>query len=134
MTVRRVGVEEELLLVDPGTGQPQAVAGTVLRVVRQAAAGPGHDRVADGVAQHAAQALDFELQLQQLETNTQPCHGLEDLGREVRRCRAWAAEAAVRAGAQVAALATSPVPVEGWSWAMISSTSTGGTSLKRRMG
>jgi glutamate---cysteine ligase / carboxylate-amine ligase len=112
MTVRRVGVEEELLLVDPGTGQPQAVAGTVLRVVRQAAAGPGHDRAADGVAQHAAQALDFELQLQQLETNTQPCHGLEDLGREVRRCRAWAAEAAVRAGAQVAALATSPVPVE----------------------
>jgi carboxylate-amine ligase len=30
----------------------------------------------------------------------------------VRRCRALAAEAAGRAGAQVAALATSPVPVE----------------------
>jgi len=52
------------------------------------------------------------LQEQQLETNSQPCHSLSDLDREVRRCRAAAAAAAGKAGAQVAALATSPVAVE----------------------
>jgi carboxylate-amine ligase len=110
MTVRTVGVEEELLLVAPETGQPRAVAGTVLEAVRRAAADPGPGRSAG--AGPAAEALGFELQLQQLETNTRPCRGLDDLGRELRRCRADAAEAAARAGVQVAALATSPVPVE----------------------
>jgi carboxylate-amine ligase len=92
MSPRSVGVEEEFLLVEPGTGQPQAMAGTVLRE-----AGP---------------ELEAELQEQQLETNSRPCQTLDDLYRELRRCRASAAEAAGRAGAQVAALATSPVPVE----------------------
>jgi glutamate---cysteine ligase / carboxylate-amine ligase len=110
MTVRTVGVEEELLLVEPGTGQPRAVAGTVLEAVRRAAADPDPGRGAGAGA--AAEALGFELQLQQLETNTRPCRGLDELGRELRRCRAAAAEAAARAGAGVAALATSPVPVE----------------------
>ncbi len=106
MVVRSVGVEEELLLVEPGTGQPRAVAETALRAIRQEAAQdkPHADR-------DAAQTLGFEIQRQQLETNTRPCHGLDELGREVRRCRALAAEAAARAGARVAALATSPVPV-----------------------
>jgi carboxylate-amine ligase len=111
MTLRRMGVEEELLLVEPETGQPQAVAGTVLEAAVQAAAAPGHDRSAGEAEDGAVQALDFELQLQQVETNTQPCLGLDDIGREVRRCRAWAADAAGTAGAQIAALATSPVPV-----------------------
>jgi glutamate---cysteine ligase / carboxylate-amine ligase len=92
MSPRSVGVEEEFLLVEPGTGQPQAMAGTVLRE-----AGP---------------ELEAELQEQQVETNSRPCQTLDDLHRELRRCRASAAEAAGRAGAQVAALATSPVPVE----------------------
>jgi carboxylate-amine ligase len=117
MTVRRMGVEEELLLVEPETGQPQAVAGTVLAAAAQVVAGADDDdgngaADHDGAADHGAvQALDFELQLQQVETNTQPCQGLDDLGREVRRCRSWAADAAGKAGAQIAALATSPVPV-----------------------
>jgi glutamate---cysteine ligase / carboxylate-amine ligase len=110
MTVRTVGVEEELLLVEPGSGQPRAVSGTVLAAVRRAAADPGRGRSAG--AGRAAGALGFELQLQQLETNTRPCRGLDDLGRELRRCRAGAAEAAARTGVQVAALATSPVAVE----------------------
>ena len=110
MTVRTVGVEEELLLVEPGTGQPRAVAGTVLEAARRAAADRGTDRSAG--AGPETQALSFELQLQQLETNTRPCRGLDDLGRELRRCRVAAAEAAAGAGVQVAALATSPVPVE----------------------
>jgi carboxylate-amine ligase len=92
MSPRSVGVEEEFLLVEPGTGRSRAVAGTVLRT-----GGPD---------------LEGELQEQQLETNSQPCQSLEDLHRELRRCRAAAAEAAGRAGAQVAAMATLPVPVE----------------------
>jgi carboxylate-amine ligase len=110
MTVRTVGVEEELLLVEPGTGQPRAVAETALEAVRQAAADPGPGRGSGPGA--AVEALGFELQSQQLETNTRPCRGLDELDRELRRCRADAAEAAARAGVQVAALATSPVPVE----------------------
>src|SRR5207253_3103298 len=93
MSLRRVGVEEELLLVEPGMGRPRAVAGTVLHAARQVATGPGRDPDAGRLAGDGAQALDFELQLQQLETNTQPRRAVEELGREVRRCRALAAEA-----------------------------------------
>src|SRR5436305_13362329 len=92
MCPRSVGVEEEFLLVEPGTGQPQAMAGTVLR--------------------QAAPELEAELQEQQLETNSRPCQTLDDLNRELRRCRASAAVAAWRAGTQVAAPATSPVHVQ----------------------
>ncbi|MBV9381974.1 MAG: glutamate--cysteine ligase [Streptosporangiaceae bacterium] len=101
-----MGVEEELLLVEPGTGQPRAVAETALRAIRRAEA--DGDTAADG---GAAESLGFELQRQQLETNTRPCRDLGELDRELRRCRALAAEVAARAGARVAALGTSPVPV-----------------------
>jgi glutamate---cysteine ligase / carboxylate-amine ligase len=94
MTMRTVGVEEELLLVEPGTGQPLAVAETAL-----------------GAGQQEETELAFELQRQQLETNTTVCHDLGELAREVRRCRSLAAEAAAEAGARVAALGTSPAPV-----------------------
>jgi carboxylate-amine ligase len=95
MTMRTVGVEEELLLVEPGTGQPLAVAETAL-----GAAGQPEET-----------ELAFELQRQQLETNTTVCRDLGELAREVRRCRSLAAEAAAEAGARVAALGTSPAPV-----------------------
>jgi carboxylate-amine ligase len=65
----------------------------------------------DADADHA-QELEFELQQQQLETNSQPCRSLDDLHRELSRCRASAAAAAGTAGVQVAALATSPVAVQ----------------------
>ena len=96
MNSRSVGVEEEFLLVEPETGRPKAVAGTVLQ-----AAGP-----------EAGTDLEGELQQQQLETNSRPCQSLDELHRELRRCRAAAAAAAGQAGAQVAALGTSPLPVE----------------------
>lgn len=99
MSIRSVGVEEELLLVEPGTGQPTAVAGTVLQA-------------APATGDAAERSLEPELQQQQLETNTESCRGLDDLGRELRRCRAAAVRAAETADVQVAALATSPVPVE----------------------
>src|SRR5579875_178642 len=100
---RQVGVEEELLLVDPDTGRPEAVAGSVLR----AAAEPGPAAGAE-----KAEKLEAELQLQQVETNTEPFRTLSELSGEVRRCRRAAADAAGRAGVTVAALATSPVAVD----------------------
>jgi glutamate---cysteine ligase / carboxylate-amine ligase len=92
MNPRSVGVEEEFLLVEPETGQPQAMAGTILRAARP--------------------ELEAELQEQQLETNSRPCQSLDELDRELRGCRASATQAAERVGAHVVALATSPVPVE----------------------
>ena len=106
MTVRSVGVEEELLLVEPGTGKPLAVAETALRTVDA-----GDERKEDPRG-NTGESLEFELQRQQLETSTKPCFGLSELGEQLRRGRSLAAEAAGRVGAQVTALATSPVPVE----------------------
>ncbi len=99
MDSRSVGVEEEFLLVEPDTGRPKAVAGTVLQ-----AAGP-----------EAGTDLEGELQQQQLETNSRPCQSLEELHRELRRCRAAAAVAAGRAGAEVVTSTSgSPTPTRAW--------------------
>jgi glutamate---cysteine ligase / carboxylate-amine ligase len=88
--VRTVGVEEELLLVDPETGAPVAVAGSVL---------------AD------ADGLEAELQQQQIEIGTQPCRTLTELADQLRHWRTEAATAAERAGARIVATGTSPLPV-----------------------
>ena len=102
MELRTVGVEEELLLVDPCGGGPRAVSGAALRYAED---DPGAGR--DGQLN-----LSHELQQQQLETDTRPCHSLDEVDAELRRWRRAAALAAERAGAQVAALATSPIAVE----------------------
>jgi carboxylate-amine ligase len=94
--VRSVGVEEELLLVDPDSGRPLALAAGVLRNVPD--------------SEH--EALTSELTSQQIETNTQPCASLDELAAEVRRWRRAARDAAEGRGARIAALATSPVPVD----------------------
>jgi glutamate---cysteine ligase / carboxylate-amine ligase len=94
VNARSVGVEEEFLLVDPETGRPRALAESMLETAEQGA------------------ELELELKQQQLETASRPCRTLDDLYREVRRCRASADAAAEKAGARVAALATSPLPVE----------------------
>jgi carboxylate-amine ligase len=110
---RSLGVEEELLLVEPDTGRPAAVAGSAMRAAGQTAAEPDPEPASDaGPEGNEGAKLEFELQLQQLETNTEPHRALDDLGRELRRCRAAAASAAEQAGALVAALATSPVAAE----------------------
>jgi carboxylate-amine ligase len=105
MDPRSVGVEEELLLVEPETGRPQALAGTILHAAEQAATSQ------PDTGQDTGAELELELQDQQLETSSRPCRSLSDLHEELRRCRAVAATAAERAGAQVAALATSPLEV-----------------------
>ena len=88
---RTVGVEEEFLLVDPGSGRASAMAGHVL--------GAADD-----------EELTGELQREQLETGTKPCQTLEDVGRELRRVRASARDAARTVGVELAALGTSPLP------------------------
>ncbi|MGH3786323.1 MAG: glutamate--cysteine ligase 2 [Pseudonocardiaceae bacterium] len=99
MGARSVGVEEELLLVDPDSGRTLAASAAVLRAA------------ADGDPA-AGQALTSELTREQIETNTRPCTSLEELASEVRRWRRAAGEAAEGRGARVAALATSPLPVD----------------------
>jgi glutamate---cysteine ligase / carboxylate-amine ligase len=92
MDLRTVGVEEELLLVEPSTGRPRAVSGAVLRTT--------------------GEHIGAELQREQLEVDTRPCKSLDELAGEVRDRRHAAADAARTVGAEVIALATSPLPVE----------------------
>ncbi|WP_041823909.1 glutamate--cysteine ligase 2 [Streptantibioticus cattleyicolor] len=95
--MRSVGVEEELLLVDPATGEPRAVSAAVLALAAR-----------DG--SEARDTFERELQEQQLEFATHPCTDLRELAAEIVRCRAEAARHAEKAQATVAALATSPLP------------------------
>ncbi len=89
--MRTIGVEEELLLVDPDSGAPVAVAGSVLAV--------GDD------------GLEAELQQQQIEIGTRPCETLDGVADELRHWRSAAASAAEQAGARIVAVGTSPLPV-----------------------
>jgi glutamate---cysteine ligase / carboxylate-amine ligase len=93
--VRRVGVEEELLLVDPETGALTAVATEAISA----------SELEDGPP------VEAELFLQQVETQTPPCTSLDDLATELRRSRRAVCEAAEAAGAAAAALAV-PVLVD----------------------
>ncbi|HWU09159.1 MAG TPA: glutamate--cysteine ligase [Streptomyces sp.] len=97
MNVRTVGVEEELLLVDAESGDPRALSTAVLALA---------ERRADGDS-----VFESELHDQQLEFATEPRSKMGDLAEEIRRWRAEAADSAAEAGAAVAALATSPMPV-----------------------
>ncbi|MFD9561821.1 glutamate--cysteine ligase [Streptomyces sp. NPDC059994] len=102
--MRSVGVEEELLLVDARSGFPQAVAGAVLAAAeRQAWEGPGEVT--------SSHHLEKELQKEQLEFATKPVTRMGELQEEIRRRRHEAARHAATAGAVVAAIATSPLPV-----------------------
>nr|WP_269856919.1 glutamate--cysteine ligase [Streptomyces sp. RPT161] len=91
---RRLGVEEELLLVDPDSGAAKAVGEQVMELYGEA----------DG--------FQTELQAEQLEIATRPCAQLEELAEQVRASRAALSRRAREVGAEVAALATSPVPVD----------------------
>ncbi|MGW1729194.1 glutamate--cysteine ligase 2 [Streptomyces sp. NPDC002306] len=95
--MRTVGVEEELLLVDPDTGQPKALSAAVL--ARADRADPGQD------------VFEKELFGQMLEFATHPQSDMTALGAEIVRCRKEAARHADGIGCAVAALATSPLPV-----------------------
>lgn len=95
--MRTVGVEEELLLVDPDSGEPKALSAAVL--ARAEAADAEQD------------VFEKELYGQMLEFATHPQTDMAELGAEIVRCRKEAARHAGEIGCAVAALATSPLPV-----------------------
>lgn len=100
--MRSIGVEEEFLIVGPD-GAPRAVAAAVLQHAAASSApdsdGPGGD-------------LEKEFAQEQVETSTHPCTDLDELLGEVRAGRARADASAQHTGNHIAALATSPHPVD----------------------
>lgn len=98
--VRTFGVEEELLIVNPVSGEPMPLAHAVLAQV-EGAAGPRPPFVGD---------LQHEFKQEQVETTTKPCRSFEDLETGIRHGRRLVDDAARSVGARVAALATPPVP------------------------
>lgn len=110
--MRTVGIEEELLLVDVESGRPLSVAGRVLSRAQERGVQVQGDV---GVEAHDGPGgtLETELQQQQqVETDTQPCSDLAVLETELCSWRNRAMAAAREVGARVAAVGTSPMPVE----------------------
>jgi glutamate---cysteine ligase / carboxylate-amine ligase len=100
MGVRKVGVEEELLLVDPATGERANGAGSVLhehRAERRDEEGP------------AAEDLEGELLRHMVETHTDPSDDLAEIDRQLRTARRTARLAAEESGFALAAVATPPL-------------------------
>ncbi|MFC4395320.1 carboxylate-amine ligase [Arthrobacter sedimenti] len=97
---RTFGIEEELLLVDPGTGEAVPLAGALLDLyVRplEVASGP---------------VLTAEFQQEMIEVVTPPHATLASLERDIITGRGIARQAAEDVGVRVAALGTSPLPAD----------------------
>jgi glutamate---cysteine ligase / carboxylate-amine ligase len=97
--MRKIGVEEELMLVDPATGELAAVSSKALRA---------HEEMARQDEDVEDDLVDQEAFLQQIETATKPCTGLAELREEIVRGRRAAGRAARAAGAAAVAV---PTPV-----------------------
>ncbi|MFD3727543.1 glutamate--cysteine ligase [Streptomyces sp. NPDC058671] len=97
--MRTVGVEEELMLVNAKTGEPFAVSSAVLASVAR-------------TGDEAGESFEKELHQEQLEFATRPMKDMDELRDEIVRLRGEALRYARQSGAVVAALATSPLPVE----------------------
>jgi glutamate---cysteine ligase / carboxylate-amine ligase len=115
---RAIGVEEELLLVDPANGIPQAMSADVIRYAHEHGEVPRGSRdmpggsAGDGAPDTmSGETLETEFQREQLEVCTRPCGSLKELSDQVRWARHATSEAARGVGVAVAALATSPVIV-----------------------
>lgn len=118
--MRTVGVEEELLVVD-ATGLPVPWSPEALDVAARRGEGETvaeHDRADraqdQGVEdqENSAAHLMPELKAQQIELGTEVCSTLDGVETQLRHWRSRAEAAAAAVGARVAALATSPVPVD----------------------
>jgi carboxylate-amine ligase len=94
MAARTLGVEEELMLVDPDTGRLSGVSHHAVR------------------ANETEAEVEHELFLQQIETSTKPCLEADDLVAGVREGRRAVGEAAAGAGARAVAMATAVLPEE----------------------
>jgi len=112
--MRTFGVEEELLIVDPESGEPLALADALLSL-RRLAADDAPDDPRDLVTEDKTvydddeMGLSAELKLEQIETQTRPCLAYGVLLDQIRAGRALADTAARKHNARVAALATSPL-------------------------
>jgi carboxylate-amine ligase len=113
INMRTFGVEEELLIVHPETGEPLALADALLSGRRLAADDAPEDPHAletqHTTAYDDEMGLSAELKLEQIETQTRPCLEYAELLRQIRAGRMLADQAARKNGARVAALATSPL-------------------------
>ena len=120
--MRTLGVEEELLVVDP-SGVPVPLGPPALEAAARWGEGETaeeHDRASrdDGDPGGAddgddpAGHLVPELKAQQIELGTRVCRDLAEVTQELRHWRGRADAAARAVGARVAALASSPVRVE----------------------
>jgi carboxylate-amine ligase len=113
ISMRTFGVEEELLIVHPETGEPLALADALLSGRRLAADDAPEDPHAleteDKTVDDDEMGLSAELKLEQIETQTRPCLEYGELLRQIRAGRLLADQAARKNGARVAALATSPL-------------------------
>jgi carboxylate-amine ligase len=112
--MRTFGVEEELLIVHPETGEPLALADALLSGRRLAADDAPEDPHAletedRTVFDDDEMGLSAELKLEQIETQTRPCLEYGSLLDQIRAGRALADKAARQNSARVAALATSPL-------------------------
>ena len=112
--MRTFGVEEELLIVDPESGVPLALADALLSGRRMAADdAPDDPRLLatedKTVYDDDETGLSAELKLEQIETQTRPCLEYGVLLEQIRAGRALADTAARKNHARVAALATSPL-------------------------
>jgi carboxylate-amine ligase len=99
--VRKVGVEEELLLVDPGTGELANSAGAVLHEHRT--------ERGDAPPPSASRDLEGELLRHMVETHTDPTDDLAEISRQLRQARRTAIAAAEESGVAVVAVATAPL-------------------------
>jgi glutamate---cysteine ligase / carboxylate-amine ligase len=99
MDPRTVGVEEELLLIDPQTRTGSPHSQQVLKYWAEHHTDP------------EAEPLDHELFRHQIETRTRPVTDLDDLRREIVRGRQAAAEAAEAVG--LATIASGTLPLQG---------------------
>jgi carboxylate-amine ligase len=105
MSVRTMGVEEELLLVDPDSGAVRSVAQSALAVHRDRVETAPDD---GGSAPDAG--LDHELFLQQIETGTTPCRTAEELAADLVRCRREAAASSATVGVALVAVGAAVLP------------------------
>jgi glutamate---cysteine ligase / carboxylate-amine ligase len=98
MGERKIGIEEEFLLVDPRSRAPIGISHRLL-------ADRAHD-AADDPPSGDDTAIDQELFLQQIETGTDARPQLGDVETAVRRARRALAESAAAVGARVVASGT----------------------------
>jgi glutamate---cysteine ligase / carboxylate-amine ligase len=103
--MRTIGVEEELLLVNPDSGRAVAVAMTVLADNPSAQAGEP-EKVSE-----TGGTVGPEFQQQQVEIDTPPRTELAQIADDLRSWRSKADDRARTAGSRAVALATSPLVV-----------------------